>query len=475
MNDFEERALLRLALRNDLVTFIHRAFQSVGAGQSYQHNWHIEVLAWQLMRCARGEVNRLLITLPPRYLKSICTSVAFVAWLLGQDPTRRIVCASYSAPLATKHARDCRNVMSAAWYRWVFPSTRVGRDKNTEHDFVTTRGGCRYSTSVGGTLTGRGGNVIIVDDPINPMDALSTTKRQAVNEWFDGTLYPRLDDKRRDVILVVMQRVHLDDLAGHLLSKDEPWVHLDLPVVAPAEQRVQIGEDRYHVRKAGDLLHAEREPQEVLDRLSEQLGSYNYSAQYLQRPIPLKGEIVKLEWFQEYTELPERGSGDQVVLSWDTASKSTELSDFSVCTIWLVHDGDYYLTGVERGKMNYPALRHSVIDLAARYDADTVIIEDRGTGTSLLQEFDGTEFEDRHCLVAYEPLEDKVTRMHAQTAVIEAGHVYLPAAADWLEALRAELLQFPNGRNDDQVDSISQFLHWARDWAGDTSSIITWV
>jgi len=144
----------------------------------------------------------------------IALLVAFPAWVLGRDPSKRIICASYSENLAGKHAGDCRTVMESDWYRSVFPGTRISRDKNTELNYVTTRQGYRYSTSVGGTLTGRGGNLIIVDDPINPQGAMSEAKRSAVNDWFDSTLYSRLDSKRDDVIILIMQRLHVDDLGN---------------------------------------------------------------------------------------------------------------------------------------------------------------------------------------------------------------------------------------------------------------------
>ncbi len=148
-----DRKYLDLKLRHDLATFIHRSFLTIAPGQPYLHNWHIEAIAWHLEQCAKGVIKRLLITLPPRSLKSICASVAFVAWLLGRDPSARVICASYSADLAGKHALDCRAVMESEWYRRLFPRTRISREKNAEHDFMTTRNGYRYSTSVSGTLT----------------------------------------------------------------------------------------------------------------------------------------------------------------------------------------------------------------------------------------------------------------------------------------------------------------------------------
>src|SRR3984893_11175384 len=243
----QQRRWIDFKLRRDLATFIHRTFQTVAPAQDYQFNWHIQALAWRLEQCATGTIKRLLITLPPRYLKSICASVAFPAWVLGHDPARRIICASYSENLASKHSADCRSVIEASWYRRVFPHTRLGSRKNAELNFETTAYGYRYATSVGRTLTGRGGNIIIVDDPRKPEDAMSESKRSAVNDWFYSTLYSRLDSKRDDVIIVIMQRLHVEDLAGYVLQK-EPWVQLNLPAIAEAEQDITVGENRIYRR-----------------------------------------------------------------------------------------------------------------------------------------------------------------------------------------------------------------------------------
>jgi len=171
-----DRQFLNAGLREDLSTFIQQTFHTITPAQSYHHNWHIEAIAWHLAQCAAGEIKRLIITLPPRSLKSICASVAFPAWILGRNPAEPIVCASYSGELAAKHARDCRAVMETSWYKSAFAHTRISGEKNAEMDFTTTRRGYRYSTSVGGTLTGRGGNFIIIDDPLKPDDTMSDVK-----------------------------------------------------------------------------------------------------------------------------------------------------------------------------------------------------------------------------------------------------------------------------------------------------------
>jgi predicted phage terminase large subunit-like protein len=453
-----KRQLLESFLRTDLTAFIQRTFQTVAPAKRYLHNWHIDAIAWHLRQCLTGGITRLAITLPPRSLKSICASVAFPAWALGHDPTKRIICASYSENLAVKHALDCREVMEAGWYRRIFPNTRLSREKNKELNFLTTRQGYRYSTSVGGTLTGRGGNIIIVDDPIKPEEAISDTKRSATNEWFDRTLYSRLDDKREDVIIVIMQRLHVDDLVGYLLPK-EPWVYLRLPAIAEVEQLIPIGPGRTYVRKAGELLHPERESKEVLDRIKMALGSFNFSAQYQQCPVPPEGEIIKWEWFRFYDEPPARTADDRIVQSWDTASKAEEINDFSVCSTWLISGNDYYLIDVLREKLRYPELKRRIIDLALRFRTNSIIIEDKGSGIALIQELQRETADVPHP-IAFTPEGDKVTRMHAQSAKIEAGQVHLPRRAEWLEEFRLELLQFPRARHDDQVDSLSQFLAW---------------
>jgi len=458
MNTFD-RNLFNAALRQDLTAFIQRSFQTVAPGVDYQDNWHIDAISWHLRQCFGGEIKRLIITVPPRHLKSICASVAFPAWVLGQDPTKRIICASYANELTSKHARDCRAVMESSWYRDIFPRTRLNPRKSAELEFETTQQGHRYGTSLGGALTGRGGNFLIVDDPIKPVDAMSDVKRAAVKEWFDGTLYSRLDSKRDDVIIIVMQRVHVDDLVGHVLEKDSNWVHLDLPAIAQETQAIPIGPNDVYHRQIGEILDSAREPRGILDKIKADMGTAAFSAQYLQRPVPVEGNLVNWNWFQFYTCSPAKGADGRIIQSWDTASKAGELNDYSVCTTWLMKGDAYYLLDVHRERLEYPALKKRVIEMARRQRAHSVLIEDKGSGTQLIPDLRHAKTGVRP--IAIQPEGDKVTRMSNQSAKIEAGQVYLPNDAPWLDDFKAELLAFPNGKFDDQVDSLSQFLTWA--------------
>ncbi|HLM82209.1 MAG TPA: hypothetical protein VK302_16520 [Terriglobales bacterium] len=356
-----DRQRMDLLLKNDLLAFIRRGLETIAPGEAYQHNWHIEAMAWHLQLCINGGVTRLIMTVPPRSLKSICTSVAFPAWILAHDPSARIICVSYSADLAARHARDCRRVMESEWYRRLFPGTRISREKNSEMEFVTTAQGYRYSTSIGGTLTGRGANYIIIDDSLKADEAMSDVYRPGVNESYSRTIYSRLDDKRNDRIIIVQQRLHVDDLIGYVLQK-EKWTHLNLPAIADTEQEIPVGKDRVYRREAGEVLHPARESRETLDATKIILGSYDYSAQYQQCPVPTEGAILQRKWFPIYDEPLERRRGDTITQSWDTALTDGKSSDFSVCMTFLARGNNHFILDVERKKLLYPDLRRRIYE-----------------------------------------------------------------------------------------------------------------
>ncbi len=295
---------LEALLRSDFRAFVHKVFATLSPGQTYVSTWHVEAIAWQLERVRRGEVRRLIINMPPRSLKSITASVALPAYVLGHAPSRRIICVSYSGDLAKKHSNDFRAVIESPWYRTAFPATRIGPFKDSEAEIEFTARGFRLATSVGGTLTGRGGDTIVIDDPLKPDDALSETKRSAANQWFTNTLLSRLDDKRTGAIVVVMQRVHMDDLTGFLLSRSDEWEVLSLPAIAEFDEIVPLGNGRTHRRQYGVPLSPEREPLHVLEASKLQMGSDAFSAQFQQAPTPPGGAMVKRHWVKRYEELP---------------------------------------------------------------------------------------------------------------------------------------------------------------------------
>jgi hypothetical protein len=208
-------------LRTDPHVFLERVVRELEPGAKFVDGWHLHAIIHQLVRCYNGEITRLLIIVPPRHLKSITTSVAFPAWVLGQDPTRRIICASYANELALPLSMKTRTIMSTPWYQQAFPGTRLQPAPNTQAAFSTTQNGGRQAFTVGGPLTGLGGNFIIIDDPHKADDVLSDAKRESVIHWYQNTLLTRLDNKDTDVIIVIMQRLHENDLAGFLMQMSD--------------------------------------------------------------------------------------------------------------------------------------------------------------------------------------------------------------------------------------------------------------
>ncbi len=459
--------------RREFFAFLAKTFQEVNPGTSFQPTGHLELMADRLQQCYLGNINRLIVTVPPRNLKSISASVALPAWLLGHDATLRIICASYGAELAAKFARDCRAVMESAWYRHLFPGTRLMR--HAEMDLVTTQQGMRYATSVGGPLTGLGGSFIIVDDPLKPQDAQSKVQRERVKHWYDNTLFSRLDNKAEDTIILVMQRLHMDDLVAHVMSQGA-WEHLDLPAIAEREEIFTLRDGRQVNRAIGDVLHPTREPLEVLADIRATIGSANFSAQYQQQPIPEAGNLVKRAWFGYYDGLLSTTRGGKIVQSWDMAAKSTELSDYSVCTTWWVNDQKAYLLNVFRQRLEFPDLKRAVIEQARTFRAQVLLIEDAAAGTAMIQELRARSQAGVPRPIAIRPEGDKLMRLAAQTPLIEAGQVILPRQAPWLEEFLTELLAFPNSTHDDQVDSVSQLLKWVAEyWAWQRRPKITYI
>jgi predicted phage terminase large subunit-like protein len=451
--------LVDAMLRSDPYTFTQAAFPIVAAQGRFLRNWHVEAMTYALERVLRGETSRLIITVPPRSLKSICASVVFPAFALGHDPTRKFICVSYSQGLAEKHANDCRALMRSSPYQRVF-RTRISPAKDTQLEFATTAGGSRLATSVGGTLTGRGGNFIILDDPLKPQDAYSQLARDNLAQWYSNTLLSRLDNKVEDAIVVVMQRLHVDDFVAHLLDQGG-WTHLNLPAIAETEERIALGPRRFHVREPGDILHPERESQDVLDDLKRQMGSMDFNAQYQQSPVPEGGNLIKWKWFSFYDGTPRREITDKIILSWDTAISAKELSSYSVCVILQVRGETVFVLDVFRDRLEYPELKRKVIELHRLWRNVTnnyaLLIENKGSGMPLIQNL---EREHIHA-IAVEPKDDKLIRMNAQTARLEAGSVSLPRRAPWLEDFRQELLAFPASRHTDQIDAFSQALDHA--------------
>ena len=408
-----------------------------------------------LDRIWEGDLRRLVITVPPRHLKSETVTVAYVAWLLGQQPDLKIMVASYSQDLARLLSNHTRTVMETSWYQNDFPRTRISERGNRAVELITTANGARKAVSVGGTITGFGADIIIVDDCMKADDVRSQAARDEVKGWFDNTLGTRLNNKATGKIISIQQRLHEDNLPAYLLAKG--YEHLNLPAIAEKEEKVLIGPGRVYRRRVGDLLNPERESRAVLEQMRRELGPAVFAAQYQQDPVAPEGNLLKMEWFGVYDEAFERSDFQKVVQSWDTGMSAAPTSDYSVCTTWGFRARKWYLLDVFRQRLDYPDLKRAVIRRKRDWEADKVLIEDAGSGRSLWQEFSQQG--------AFRPLmirvtENKIDRFVGTLGEVEAGNILLPTDAPWLNAFRSELKAFPQARHDDQVDSFSQFVQF---------------
>lgn len=450
-------------LKYDFSTFIGKTLATVNPGAVYAPGWHIDLIAEYLEAVRHGEITRLIINMPPRALKSTCVSVAWPAWLLAHNPSARIIAASYSMPLSLKHSLDCRLVIESDWYQEIFPGVTLTHDQNEKHKFITTLRGYRYASSVGGSITGEGGDFLIMDDPLNPTQARSRQSREAVSAWFEHTFASRLDNKKSGAIVLVMQRLHQDDLSGYLLEK-KGWKHLCLPALFTDDQQYRFGLVQKKVKKS-DTLQA-REDAQTLMRLRREMGSAVFAAQYQQQPVAEAGRMARREWFARYKYSPSVPG--RIVQSWDTAIKSSSQHDASVCLTAAEYQGKSYILDIRALRLEYPELRKLFLQMTGQWQPDAILIEDKASGQQLLQDM---KRETTLPIIAVQPKTDKVTRFAAISAMCEAGRVVLPEQAEWLADFEQELFMFPHGKHDDQVDAFSQYLDWLRRQAGSRISL----
>lgn len=448
----EYDALTRL----DFNVFVERVFEELNGAAPYLDNFHIAMMCAELEAVRNGVSRRLAISVPPRNLKSIVASVAFPAWMLGHNPHWKIMCASYGLQLSESLGRDCRRVMLSDWYRRLFPATRFESNRQPAADLKTTEGGYRKASSVDGAVTGFGADLIIVDDPTKPDQARSEVERAKANDWTRHTLFPRLNDKGTGSIVVVMQRLHEDDVIGHL-SQFMDVTHLSFAAIAHEDEEHVFETPfgmRRHRRKEGEALHPEREPLHVLEEIREAIGTQFFAAQYLQMPAPPGGATVKAEWFARF-DLAEPPPFSKIIQSWDTASRAKEMSDYSVCTTWGRKADRFYLLNVFRKRLEGPDLKHAILEQSALFDASEVLIEDASSGIGLIQDLKNDGF---YKVRAVTPKGDKESRLRNVSAMIEAGKVYIPREAHFLAEFLHEVTMFPACRHKDQVDSLTQAL-----------------
>ena len=449
--------------------FTKAAWPTIEPGVDFKNNWHIDAISDHLQAVAEGDIKRLIINVPPRHMKSISVAVALPAWTWATQPSKKFLYASYAASLSIRDSTKCRRLIDSPWYKAHFGDKfKLTDDQNQKQRFENDQTGFRIATSVGGALTGDGGDIIAIDDPHNSIEADSSKVREGVLDWWDQAMQTRLNDPKTGAFIIIMQRLHEQDLTGHILANqlEGEWDHLMLParyeVGAPNPMRSSLGFTDPRTQE-GELLWPDRMDEKTLKTLERSLGSYAAAGQLQQRPSPKGGGILKASWWVpwEKEELPEV---TYVIQSWDTAFETKESSSYSARTTWGIfkHNGHDCLIVLEAwyDKVTYPELRKLAQEAYNDWEPDAVLIEKKASGASLPQDLRMAGVP----VLAYSPDRDKVARAHASSALLEDGRIYYPKRK-WAEDLISICAAFPAAKNDDIVDTCTQaWLRLRKGW-----------
>lgn len=463
LTELEKQAVLQLQ-RTNLVEYVRRVYSIIDPINPYKHNWHIDLICEYLNACQKGEIKRLIINIPPRFMKSITCSVAFPSWLLGQNPKERIICVSYAHSLAVRMSRDTEAVMNSDWYNCLFPETRLVT--TNEKLLETSERGRRMSTSTGGVLTGLGGNYVIVDDPLSVQMAQSMREREKANEWFDS-LSTRLDDKQKGVIMVIMQRLHMNDVSGYLLDKGG-WEHLKIPLIAEKPTTYHMGSVTKTVEE-GEILHPTMFGQEEIDKEKMQLKAYAFSGQYQQNPAPTGGgEFVK-EWLNFYEGKLDPSAYNCYILV-DPANAKKQTSDYTaMIVIGLGADENIYILDMVRDRLNLREREDMLFSLHNKYKPKGVIYEKYGLMVdvdAMKQAMNARNY--RFVITEVGGAISKEDRIRRLIPDFYDGRIWLPErlikanyeakAVDLVEEfVHQEYLTFPVSVHEDLLDCLSRY------------------
>lgn len=424
---------------------------------------HHKIICRALDSAVRGTKKRLIIAAPPAHAKSVYTSHNFPAFWLGNHPTDKIIAASHTQPFAEDMGRKVRNLVNNPLYTQLFEGVTIASDQRAAARWETTEGGTYFTTGVGGSVVGRRANLILIDDPYkSKLVAYSAAERKKISEWYFTDVVPRL--LPGGVIVIIATRWHEDDLTGQILKMSakgeiEPFELISFAALCenPLDSvEVELG------RQYGEALWPDMYP---VAKLNEIKGGMmqdgipdEWNALYQQRPRPAETGEIKSEWFPEYVTLP---TDEQYLrfVSWDTAGTANERSDYTVGLAFAMglKTRKFYMLGMYRKQVEFHTLMQEIPAFNRLHDAQAVLIENKGTGTSLIQVL---RFSGQNIIpVAPQKLGDKQFRFELAVPALEAGRVLLPKRSDWTPNFLEELLTFPGGVHDDIVDAFSQAIN----------------
>lgn len=438
-----------------LYEFVKSIWHILEPENPYVDNWHIENICVYLEAVTTFTIPRLLINMPPRMLKSIIVTVAWPAWVWLSFPDRRFLFASYAQSLSTRDSIKMRTVIENAFYRRLVKGKwQLTDDQNQKMRYDNTMRGFRFATSVGGMVTGEGGDYLVCDDPHHALEVHSDVQRKSVLEWYDKVFSTRANNPKKVGRVIVMQRLHAKDLTGHLLEKGN-WEQLVLPMhyskkTVSVSRLVKTVVDPRKIE--GELLFPERFGKKEIDDLERDLGE-NAHAQLDQAPAPADGGIIKRPWWKTYSVIPKDKIG--LFMFIDCASKPGISNDHTCISVWLETLSGYYILEVKQAKVDWDDLVTMTKNMYGKYRPHEVIVEDKSAGIQLIQTL---KKKTTIPVTPYNPLVSKELRAIAAAPTIKAGNVYLPTGGIWCEDFITEHESFPNSEHDDQVDTTSMAI-----------------
>lgn len=465
---------LKYLAEQHLLSFTQQAWPNVEP-EPYMFNWHLTLITEYLMAVSIGKLKRLAINIPPRYAKSLLVSIMWPCWEWAAiNPSQKWVFASYAAYLSSYMSLKRRELISSDWYKsnWG-DQVALKPDYNRQADYLNTRGGMMFSTSTGGTVTGMGGNRLVIDDPTNPQEAISEATRERVNDWFFNTFLSRLDDKINGSIVLIQQRLHQNDLTAFLTGLDSSeldgylhekngWTLVRVPLIAEMDEKYISPLDGRVIKEVheGELLWEEREGMEqVNEKRRDARVGHVFEAQQQQRPSSKKGAVFNRDWFQFYDRLPIRP--DTWVMSVDTTFKNSAGSDYVCIGMWGWKAPDMYLDHLVRERLSFTQCLEVIRGLLTLYPATSAkLIEETANGAAILDMFQNSI----GGFIPIRPTESKLARAHAVTPYFMSKNVHVKNAA-WTHDYILEMLNFDGSastknRKDDQTDMTTQGINY---------------
>jgi len=441
--------------------FFQQAWDVLEPANPLKKNWHLELLCEYLTLVSDGKMQKLLINMPPRNVKSTLTTITFPAWVWTRRPAMRFVFCSYSSSLSTKHSIDRRRLIESPWYRERWGGiVQLSEDQNQKHEYENTARGHMVSTSIGGTLTGKGGDIIIEDDMLNPNESDSEAARRHSLSMHRNVLPTRLDSPITGARILVEQRTHPDDVSGHVLKNERDWTHLCLPIEAEEKTSVVFPiSGRIIEREAGNILNPMHQGKKEVDDLKRSMGSRAFAAQCQQNPTSELGNILKRSFWRHWHVKPP--GFDIVIQSWDMTFKETKSGSYVCGQLWGKRSANFYLLDQVRARMDFnDSVKALETFTAMHQEAFAKLVEDKANGPAIISTLKNRI----PGIIPVSPIGTKAARAQNISPIAEAGNIHLPdmVSNPWVADFIEECAAFKgvgNERND-QVDAMTQAVCW---------------